>query len=300
MDKYIAFDVGGTRVKHAVLLKDGTFLEKSDYPTDKSTLESFVTDMLLVIKSYQKEHEITGIAISMPGFIDVETGYSETAGAITVLNGKNLKEIVEENCSIPTEMENDGNCVALAEKFNGNASHCNSFVCITIGTGIGGGLYLNNKIHHGYTFRGGEIGYMVTLGDQPGQQTWNENGATSSLINSYKAYKGINPSEPVEGFDVFAEAEYNPEVSDIVEKWLERTSYGILNLVATLNPEKVLIGGGISGREDLINRIEDKLEKIKWWHFIKVPINVCKHKNDAGMLGALHHFLAKNQQEIKV
>lgn len=291
MNKYIAFDIGGTKVKHAVLLEDGTFIEKGAYPTRKSNLDQFLTDIMLTVQAYQNRFDIAGVAISMPGFVNIKTGYTEDAGAITILNGKNLKTLLEARLPYVIEMENDGNCVALAEKFNGNAVNCQDFICITIGTGVGGGIFLNNRIFHGHQFKAGEIGYMLTPGSQPGSETWSDNGSTSSLINSYKKQKGLGENEVIEGTDIFREAEINAETNRLVEEWMERISFGIFNIAGTLNPEKILIGGGVSARAEFAQRIKNHLEQQKEWQFIKVPIETCKHKNDAGMLGALKHFL---------
>ncbi|WP_040978144.1 ROK family protein [Oceanobacillus jeddahense] len=295
MNKYIAFDIGGTEVKHAVLLEDGTFIEKGKYRTRRSNLNQFLTDIILTIKAYQTNDHISGIAISMPGFVNIKTGYTEDAGAITILNGKNLKTLLETQISCRVEIENDGNCVALAEKFNGNAIDCKDFVCITIGTGIGGGIFLNDRIFHGHQFKAGEIGYMLTPGSRTKDEIWSDNGSTSSLIKSYKQYKGLDKKEAIEGEEIFQEAGSNAEVQLLVEKWLERISFGIFNIAGTLNPEKILIGGGVSAREGFAKRIENHLKQQEEWNFIKVPIETCKHKNDAGMLGALKHFLTQKE-----
>ncbi|WP_226037746.1 ROK family protein [Aquibacillus saliphilus] len=294
MKKYIAIDVGGTNVKHAVILEDGSFVTKNKYRTDRTNLNRFVEDMIQIIDVYIKQYEISGIGISMPGFINVETGYSETAGSITVLNDKNLRLYLEERITLPIEMENDGNCVALAEKLNGNAVDCENFICVTVGTGIGGGIVINNKIVHGHSYKGGEFGFMVTQNGITDKELWHFNGSTGSLIKDYKKLKSINESVIVEGERIFAEAEQDENVQELINYWLRNISNGIFNLVATLNPQKILIGGGVSAREDLLDRLKSHLNQNQSWNDLAVPIEICKHKNDAGMLGALKHFLDRN------
>ncbi len=149
-----------------------------------------------------------------------------------------MKTLLEARLPYIIEMENDSNCVALAEKFNGNAVNCQDFICITIGTGVGGGIFLNNRIFHGHQFKAGEIGYMLTPGSQPGSETWSDNGATSSLIKSYKKQKGLGENKVIEGIDIFQEAESDTETNQLVEEWMERISFGIFNIAGTLNPEK--------------------------------------------------------------
>ncbi|QDP41313.1 ROK family protein [Radiobacillus deserti] len=298
MEKYVAFDVGGTKVKHSVLLSDGTIVTKDKYNTNIDDLKEFLSDMLKVIQNYQLNHRISGIAVSLPGFVNVETGFTEHAGAIHALHGKNLKELLEELVEVPVAIENDGNCVALAEKLSGNAVDCDSFICFTIGTGIGGGIYLNGQMVHGHSFRGGEFGFMVTRGDSPGQEIMHDNAATGSLIKIYKEYKGLSQETDVEGYVIFEEAKTDEKLYEILEKWYESISFGIFNLVATLNPQKILIGGGVSARPELLEDIKRHLEKLPWWNHLCVPIEPCKHQNDAGMLGALQHFLTYEPKRL--
>ncbi|WP_121613409.1 ROK family protein [Mesobacillus foraminis] len=297
MKKYIVFDVGGTNVKHGIILEDYTILSKNTYPTQCSNLEFFLADMLHVIEEYTSSQQISGIAISLPGYINPQTGYSEQAGSITALDNQNLKELLEAKVALRVEIENDGNCAALAEKLNGNAVDCTDFICMTIGTGIGGGIFVNNQILHGTSFRGGEFGFMITQGGQGIKSIMHRNASTSSLIHAYKQLIGMEMEETISGEQVFFEAITNPDVQALIDSWLKSLSYGIFNLAVTLNPQKLLIGGGISVRENLINHLMDHLEEIPFWHEFKIPIEICKHKNDAGMIGAFYHF--KRTSEVQ-
>lgn len=293
MKKYISFDVGGTKVKHGIVLEDGSILTKGSYSTNREDLEVFLVEMVKTITQYQEEHEVEGVAISLPGFINPSTGFAERAGAVISLDGKNLKELLEAIIPLRVEIENDGNCSALAEKWNGNAVGCEDFICYTIGTGIGGGIVVNGKVVHGHTFRGGEFGFMLTEAGEKGKEMLHTNSSTTSLISRYKNYKGIGKEVTVEGETIFAEALENKEVDDLIHDWLKHISYGLFNLAVTLNPQKILIGGGVSARDGLIEQIKEKLEELEWWSFLKVEIAPCKHRNDAGLIGAVYHFMTK-------
>ncbi len=291
MKKYISFDIGGTKVKHAVIDKDGEILAKNSYDTNSKDLDIFVNDILRVINDYKSKYDIEGIGISLPGFINPKTGYSEKAGAIEALHYKNLKEILQEKVNVQVEIDNDANCVALAEKYSGNAVNCKNYVCMTIGTGVGGAIVIDGNLLYGHSFRGGEIGFMTIRDDKDGLGTINQNASTRGLIEEFKKYKGIDKSAVVEGNVVFHEAEIDKNLAEIVDNWFERLSCAVFNLAAILNPEKILIGGGISDREDFIENVLAHLNKNKYWDDIKVEICACKHKNDAGMLGAVYNFI---------
>jgi beta-glucoside kinase len=293
MKKYISFDVGGTKVKHGIVLEDGTILTKRSYSTKCDDLEGFLEDMVKQITEYQEEHAVEGVAISLPGFINPSTGFAEKAGSIIALDGKSLKELLEAIIPLRVEVENDGNCSALAEKWSGNAVGCEDFICYTIGTGIGGGIVVNGKVVHGHTFRGGEFGFMYTEAGVKGKEMLHFNSSTSSLIKRYKELKGMDKKETIEGETIFSEALQNKEVEEIINDWLKHISYGLYNLAVTLNPQRILIGGGVSARDGLIDQIKEKLEELECWSFLKVEIAPCKHRNDAGLIGAVYHFMTK-------
>ena len=291
MKYYVAFDIGGTYVKHAILSELGEILRKDSYTTPVAEYDLFMNKLVETVKDYQKANEVSGIAISLPGFINAKTGYSELAGAITALNGKNLKISLMDELKLPIAIENDANCVALAEKFLGNATECQDFICMTIGTGIGGGIFINGKILHGHRFRAGEFGMMHMKAVDDPYTNMHFTSSTLALINFYKKYKNMTPEELIEGDAVFEEAKNDIGIKNVVDMWLKYLSYSIFNLVCTLDPEKILIGGGVSNKDGLIRMIEEKINEIPGWKDFKIPIECCYFRNDAGLVGALYHFL---------
>lgn len=297
MKRYISLDIGGTKVKHGIVTENGEIIERGKYDTKHNDLEGFIENLEMIIEKYNSKHDIEGIAVSLPGFINYKTGYAVKAGAIEVLHGKNLKEILEKDMKLPVEIENDANCAALAERFNGNAVNCSDFVCITVGTGIGGAIMVNDKILHGNDFRGGEVGFMMTCDDEGDKCMMSQNASSRILIEQYKNYKKLRQDALVEGAEVFEEAENDEGVHDIVEKWFERLSRGIFNLAVILNPEKILIGGGVSEREGFIPNIEKYLEQNSVWEDVKVKIELCKYGNNAGLIGAAYNFM--NRRDAK-
>lgn len=295
IEKYIVFDFGGTTVKHGLVNGNGEIIIKSNYVTETEDLDLFLEDLFTAIRMYQKNSQIQGIAISMPGYINNDTGYSERAGAILALDGKNIKQILEEEFSLPVEVENDGNCAALAEKIRGNAQDVDHFICMTIGTGIGGCLYLNGDIYRGAHLRAGEFGMMVTQLADGKKKDMNKTGAFSSLIAEYKKYKNI--TEHVEGTQIFEELESDLKVKEIVDRWIEHIARGIYNLSVTLNPAKIVISGGVSAQTYLIDEINRQLKDYRYWHEFIIPVVRSKYLNDAGMIGAFYHF--KKMRQIR-
>jgi len=291
MKHYVSFDIGGTKVKHGILSESGVIMSKNSYPTNTQSNESFINSMIETVKDYQKTAAIHGVALSFPGFINTKTGYIEMAGAIEALQQTNLKKVLEKELLLSVAIENDANCVALAEKFLGNAQDCQDFICLTIGTGIGGGIFVNGQLVRGHKWRAGEFGMMNVGSICDRYQNMHEVCSTRALIEAYKTYNKIPQDQVIEGHLVFEETEHGPHVQELVDRWLKYLSDGIFNLVCTLNPEKVLIGGGVSQREELLALIEAKLKLIPVWKDFRTPLDRCYFKNDAGLIGALYHFL---------
>lgn len=293
MAYYIVFDVGGTKTKHGVMNRNGELITSGDYETNCRQLKRFLEDMENVVKEYQRTWDIKGIAMSLPGFVDSQTGYTEFAGAIIALNGQNVKTLLEEKTSLRVEVENDANCAALAEKFSGHAKECDSFICMTLGTGVGGGIFAGGELVRGASFRGGEFGMMLTETENGQFTTLNSSASTAGLIRSYKEQQGIPQSQQIDGQEIFEKAKHDPAIEKMIDQWYKRIAIGIYNVATVLNPEKILIGGGVSARPDLIPNIEKHLHTLHAWKNIQVTLETCYYFNQAGMMGALYHFLIK-------
>lgn len=291
MRKILAFDIGGTNIKFGILNEKGEILEKGKKKTIVETEEAFINNLLEVI--YRYKDEIEGVAISMPGFIDAEKGIPRACYAIQCMVDKSITDIIREKTGLRTTVENDGKCVALAEKFSGNATECNDFICLTFGTGVGGGIFLNGKILRGSSFRAGELGFMVCEGltEEKKRGMLSTTASTISLVNMYKKSKNIAMDVEIKGEEVFIEAEKDEEVQAILKEWYKSIALGIMNLSAILNPEKILLGGGVSDREDFISNIEEALKEIQWWNDVSCKIVHCKHRSDAGLIGAVYNYL---------
>ena len=290
MRKIISIDVGGTFIKYGLVDEAGNVLCKNKMETIQKTAEGFVDELCEMANLYKEHKDILGIAISMPGFINNIEGIPLVCSVLRFIEGYKLQEELSLRTNLKVRIENDANCVALAEKFSGNARECEDFICITIGTGIGGGIYLNNKLIRGKQFKGGEFCYMITK-DKAGYQKLNENSSMTALIKMYKEYKNISAMEKVLGSDIFKEAEKDEDIKAIINEWYGNIARMIYNVSSMLNPEKILIGGGVSAREELISELQNALNEIPWWKHVSCTIEKCKHENDAGLIGAAYNFI---------
>ena len=200
-------------------------------------------------------------------------------------------------------MENDANCAGLAEGWIGAAKDVNDYLCIVIGTGIGGAVVLDKKIRHGSNGFAGEFGYMIMenyLTTEPGE-TWSHLSAVGGLIKQVAKRKGVNPDE-LSGKIIFNLAgNGDTDVQDEIDKFMKRLAVGIYNLKFILDPEKILIGGAISNREGFIEQINETLKQINYdTEGVTTTVEKCQFGNDSNLIGALYHFLQRQKDQALV
>ncbi|GLS91565.1 glucokinase [Psychromonas marina] len=303
MKHYLSFDIGGTQIKFAVLTEHGEMVEKNSMDTAESGTQ-IISDIVSVKTKLAEKYTLEGVAFSMPGFVDVNSGFLKTAGAIDDFFGINFKNIMVEKLSLPVELENDVNCVALAEKWLGGAKHCEDFICITIGTGVGGAICVNGELVRGHSYMAGEFGYMLTqnifkVQDKERSTMSHSASVGHGLIKKYCNQQQV-PLENMSGMDIYRLAEQGDQVAlKVIEEFYQNIAIGLYNLTFILNPKKILIGGAISGRDEIFPAIKAKFQEVFNGHALLnqflvdefVCVESTQFKNDSGLIGALYHFL---------
>jgi predicted NBD/HSP70 family sugar kinase len=297
MKKYLVFDIGGSAIKYALMNEKAELLEKGQVPTPKENIEQFVEAIGGVFDHYKEE--IEGIAVSMPGRIDSDRGYAYTGGALRYNYDKDIVSILSARCPVPITIENDGKCAALAEAWIGSLSDCNDGIVVVLGTGIGGGIIKDKKLHKGRHFVAGEFSTIITKEPEEGNpysMFWANQGGYRGLIAPVAKLKNI-PIGELDGHKVFQMIhEGDKEVIDIFEDYCSKLVIQLFNLHYIFDPEKIAIGGGISAQDILIETIQKYVEK----HANSLPFDLCKptvvrckFRNDSNLIGALYSFMTK-------
>lgn len=294
----LCFDVGGTFIKYGCFDLTNQWLEKNQVPTDCTDIDAFFQPIKQLIFDLEKKYEIIAISLSFPGFIDSGSGKAILAGAIVPLNGKNIREELLRRLEkqYPVWIENDANCAALAEMHVGNAQDVDSFVLVTLGTGVGGAIVEDRRVISGAHFKSGEFGMMVTDFNQSSYKTLHELASTSALIHAYREEKKLPQEIKIKGEEVFDEMT-DSQVRAAVSKWTNYIAILLFNLSVTLDPQKILIGGGVSQNPNLLPLIEKALNKNPHWQDFAIPVTTCRYYNDSGIIGACH--LIQIEEEIK-
>lgn len=296
--KVIGLDIGGTAVKYGLLDENGVILELGEFPTEaEKGVENLFKNICGVIDKYLSD-DILGIAVSGTGQIDGTIG--KVIGGNPIIPGwigTNLVEKLEDRYKIPAVLENDVNCAALGEKWLGAGKNSENFVCLTIGTGIGGGIILNGDIFRGDTYVAGEFGHIqiVKSGEEClcGKKGCYERYASATaLVKMVKEKTG----KTLNGKEIFElEKSGDKEIKEIVDRWIDYFTDGLSTIVYIFNPPLVVIGGGVTKQgEYLLNRILVSLDSKLGINYKKnLKIKFAELGNNAGILGAEYLLLKK-------
>lgn len=312
MGKRIGIDVGGTNVKIALVDKSGKIIYSNSVPTyAKMGYEYTVNNIKQAIKDLMKEtntiaKDIDGIGFDFPGQVDYKTGVVKLAPNIPGWVNVPIAQMIEEEFHIPTRIDNDVRCAALGEMKFGAGQGCENFVCITVGTGIGSGLVVNGQLVRGASNAAGEIGHIKLqmkdglicgCGDTGCLEAYASGPSIVAMAQDYiKGGKSTKFREmaAAEGGEItpymVAKA---AEAGDPVAKRIfaivgEYIGIGLTSVINLLNPEKVIIGGGIAEAGDLL--LDPIRKTIKERAMVvagsAVEIVPAQLGNSAGVIGA--------------
>lgn len=156
---YLGIDIGGTTIKYGFIDDKGQVYCKQSIKTIDNR-HQFLVNLQTIIEESQRQEPIEGIGISAPGIID-QHGTMITAGAIKSIYGVRLKQELQKITKVPIVIENDANAAAIAEQWIGHAQGIPNYICMVLGTGIGGGIIYQNELIKGTHGMAGEFGWMV-------------------------------------------------------------------------------------------------------------------------------------------
>lgn len=312
MAKRIGIDVGGTNVKIALVDEKGKIIYSNSVPTyAKMGYEYTVNNIKQAIRDLMKETNTTeknieGIGFDFPGQVDCKTGIVKLAPNIPGWVNVPIAQMIEEEFHIPTRIDNDVRCAALGELKFGAGKGCENFVCITVGTGIGSGLVINGKVVRGASNAAGEIGHIKLqmtngpicgCGDTGCLEAFASGPSIVAMAQDYiKGGKSTKFREmaAAEGGEITpymvakAAEEGDPVAKRIFEIVGEYIGIGLTSVINLLNPEKVIIGGGVAEAGELL--LEPIRRTVKERAMVvageAVEIVPAQLGNSAGVIGA--------------
>jgi len=255
----IGIDLGGTAIKYAVVEQNGHILweDKKLTEADKPTAH-IVQNIIDAVLEARKQAIVLGtdpvcVGIGTPGVVDVKKGI--VLGAADNLTGwvqLPLADLVSKATGLPVFIDNDANMMGLGEYAYGGNRDCEHLIFITIGTGIGGAIFINGQLHRGYRYAGGELGLiMMTYEGKDGY--WEDFASTAAMVRQYKEKaQMIDPKIEINGkYIVDQYLKKEPLAVAVFKEHTRLVGYGLAGYINIFNPEKIVIGGGISEAGDV-------------------------------------------------
>ena len=287
---YLAYDVGGSSVKYALVDEGGNLQEQGSFPTP-DTLEEFYANLAKVREQLGQGRTLDGAGFSMPGAVDNESGVIGGSSALDYIHDFPIRQALEERLGLPVVIENDANCAALGEAWTGAGRDFADLAYFVVGTGVGGALVHDKKVIHGPHQHGGEFGYMVMNEEY---DILSEVGSTGGLCRQLAKLRNV-PEDTYDGKAVYElAAQGDEEAARLIGNMYEYLARAVYNIQYVYDPEAILFGGAISTRPDFIPAINERLQKIldKVEVARVVPkLLPCQHGNDANLLGAVAGLL---------
>ena len=285
----LAFDFGGSAVKYGYW--NGVLLEGTGQFPTPDTWEKMKTDLYQIYDSLSATLSIEGIAISSPGVVNNEKQRIEGISAIPYIHGFNIFEELEQLFCLPVTIENDANCAGMAEFYEGAAKAYQNVAFVVIGTGVGGAVFMDGKIHKGAHLYGGEFGLMLL----DNNQTFSQLGTAVSMAWRYCERKGLAKTA-YSGKEVFALAEQGDQIAkEEVDRFYDYLTKGLFSIQFTFDPEAIVIGGGISAKKDLLKEVKQRMKQLTTRYELNdfdPQLLLCDYRNEANLIGAAANFFA--------
>ena len=309
MSNRIGIDVGGTNVKIALVSDKGIIVYSNSIPTRAETGYEYTINSIkeaikvLLKETNQNPKDIEGMGFGFPGQIDCQKGIVRLAPNIPGWVDVPIAEIMENEFGIPTRVDNDVRTAALGELNYGAGIGCQNLVCITVGTGIGAGLVINGKLVRGASNAAGEIGHiklnmeggpLCGCGDRGCLEAYASGPAIVAMAENYikggksTKYRELANPEITPYIVSVAAQEGDPVAKQIFRIMGEYIGMGLTSVVNLLNPEKIIIGGGVADAgEILFAPIRETIQK-RAMTIQKNAVEIVPAKlgNTAGVIGA--------------
>jgi len=305
MKKYsLGIDIGGTTVKLGLFNIEGELLHKWEIETRKIDNGKYIlSDITESINSLLEERniskdELLGAGVGVPGPVKDDG---------TILGSVNLgwqlfnvSTTLEELLGIPIKVANDANIAALGEMYKGGGKGYENMIMVTLGTGVGGGVIINNNVIAGYTGSGGEIGHMNVnphekISCNCGRKGCLEQYASATgiarlgreILEKESCESKLRNIENITAKDVFDFAKENDELSvRVVEKFSSILGRALSNISCICNPEVFVIGGGVSKAGDmLLENIKKQYSQNAFHATADTEFKLATLGNDAGIFG---------------
>ena len=306
----IGIDIGGTSIKGAVVNDTGKVLTRFAMDVNKNAsgedeVNRFCDVMIKSINDYDNSIKLEGIGIGMPGILDMDKGVVITSPNLPKWNGLHISKLISKRMGLPVYINNDANVATLGEARFGSGKEYSNLIMLTLGTGVGGGIIIDNKLYDGNRHQGAELGHMVIRvnGEKCGcgrRGCFEAYASATGLIKMTKKEMDKNPDslmhEVVNEFGkvnakvVFEASRRGDKAAfRVMKRYVRHLGEGILNYCNIFRPEVVVLSGGVANEGDyLLDQVSRFLKSHNYGMkgSPKVELKVASLGYDSGKIGA--------------
>lgn len=281
----LGVDLGGTKIEAALLDQNFDVIKRKRILTPQNDYQKILDSISSLVMEVSENKSDYSLGICTPGAISKQTGLIKNSNTQCLI-GKSLKEDLENKLDKEISMENDANCFALAEATLGIAVDFNLVFGVILGTGVGGGIVINKKLYPGRTNIGGEWGHH-TLHRNGNLCYCGKNGCVETYISG--------PSLEKHWTHLTGKYWHLPEIltskdNEHWDKWknefLENLGYGLANVIDILDPDAIVLGGGLSNIDFLYTEGKESIYNQVFSDLVDTPILKNKLGDSAGVFGA--------------
>ena len=281
----IGIDLGGTKIEGILLDESLNSLQRTRVPTPPNDYSAILNEITSLVNDLSKNISEFTIGICTPGAISKKTGLLKNSNTQCLI-GKPIQQDLEQKFGKPIAIENDANCFAISEATIGCAKNHSVVFGVIMGTGVGGGIIIDGKIHHGRTNIAGEWGHHIL--HQNGNQCYcGKKGCVETYIsgpaleNSWEKLSGKKQLLP----EIIKEKE-NPSYLKWKKEFLDNFGTGLANVIDILDPDAIVLGGGLSNIDFLYDEGVKRVHNQVFSDLVDTPILKNSLGDSAGVIGA--------------
>ena len=282
----IGVDLGGTKIEAILIDESLNVIDRKRVPTPSENYDNILTAISSLVSNISVNISDYTLGVCTPGTISKQTGLIKNSNTQCLI-GKPIKEDLENMLNLDISLENDANCFALAESKFGSAQGYGVVFGIIMGTGVGGGIVVDGKLHSGRNYISGEWGHHTL--HQNGHSCYcGKNGCVETYLSgpSLEKYWYTLTGKFQTLSEILSNFVYDEKSVKWREEFLENFGYGVANVIDILDPDVIVIGGGLSNIDFLYTEGKDSVYEKVFSDSIDTPILKNRLGDSAGVFGA--------------
>lgn len=244
--RWIGVDIGGTAAKLVCLATDGAVVSRATIDSRCARAAELVEAIAAATRAWrvQGEEPASALGVAIPGLVDRAGGRVLPGCNLEYLDGVDIVAELQRATGLPVVLDNDANAAGLAEARFGAAQDCDSAVCLTVGFGVGGAVLLDGRLWRGHSGMAGELGRLRLRADS--ESSLEQEVAAAAIVAAYRRHGGALDGDH-DVAEVAARADAgDPAAQRALTSCGERLGVGLAIIVNLLNPERIVVGGGIA------------------------------------------------------